>query len=669
MRRGTASRPFLLAIDGTFCNAGHGAGAKPASHRGPEAGIGMKRSGIRCFVRSHRHVAAVATLLATSALTAQAAVPAGTGANWTQAGGTPQGTQFSNLSEITTANAGTLTEEFRIPTNTTGSHQGSPVVIGSTMYIVTPFPDDLIAVDLASQTVKWTFHPNPGAYSRGLTCCDVVNRGPAYGVKTDGTPVIVYTLLDGNVVAINATTGAQVWRTNVANPWAGETLNTAPIVVNGKVIFGSSGSEMGIRGSVRALDINTGALAWQAYSTGPDKDVLINKNFKPFYPKDQGANLGKTTWTGTMWQRGGASSWAWITYDPDTNQIFYGTSQPGTFNADQRPGDNKWSLTIFARNPDTGYANWAYQTNPHDNWDYDSVNESTVLDLRVNGQLRKTIVQFNKNGFMYMLDRVTGQLISAPQYAYQTWSTNGIDLTTGMPSINPAMLTHQGVVTQGICPSAFGAKDWEYSAYSPKTGLFYYGGHNLCMNYEGVQANYIQGTMFTGVSISMMPGPGGNMGEFVAFDPVKGQRAFTIAEPLPIFGGTLATAGNVVFYGTLTGSFKALDAQNGNLLWSTQLECGIVSPPISFKGPDGKQRVAITTGVGWLNGGFVGGTCPTEHQNNGSSGGDGGGGGRAAAAALPQGAAAADLGAKTAASLKPAATTVTSGYVHVFKLP
>jgi alcohol dehydrogenase (cytochrome c) len=579
---------------------------------------------------------------------------AATGAEWTQAGGTPQGTQYSALKDITTANAGNLVEEFSYPTGAKGSHQGSPLVVGDVMYVVTPFPDRLIALDLKHPgTALWTFSPNPGGYARGLTCCDIVNRGPAYA-----NGLVVYTLLDGNVVAVNATTGKQVWRTKVADPWNGETLNTAPIIVNGKVIFGSSGSEMGIRGSVRALDLTTGKLLWQAYSTGPDKDVLIGAGFKPYYAKDQGTDLGVKSWSGTLWQHGGASTWAWITYDPELNLIFYGTSQPGTFNPDQRPGDNKWAATIFARNPDTGKAVWAYQTVPHDSWDYDAVNEKTVIDIPIGGVTRKVIVDFNKDGFAYILDRATGQLVSANKFANVTWAT-GVDLSTGLPKVVPSMKTHEGTVTNGICPSAFGAKDWEYSAFSPLTKLFYFGGHNLCMSYEGLKVKYIAGTPFVGVSIGMAPGPGGNMGEFVAFDPVKGRRAWTIKEPLPVFGGTLATAGNVLFYGTLDKQFKAVDATTGKLLFSKQLECGIASAPITFTGPDGKQRVAITTGLGYLNGAFAGGACPA----GATFGGDGAG---AATTGNARNEAAVELGATLP---KAAAATVTSGYVHVFKLP
>lgn len=608
---------------------------------------------------------AAATMLAT--VVAPGAALAQSGAQWTTQGGDPQGTRYSTLTDITPANAGTLVEEFNFPTNAKGSHQGGPLVIGSVMYVVTPFPDNLIAMDLTHPgTTLWTFKPNPGGFSRGLTCCDIVNRGPAYDA---GTNSIVYTLLDGNVVSVDATKGTQNWRTKVADPWAGETLNTAPIIVNGKVIFGSSGSEQGIRGSVRALDVKTGKLVWQAYSTGPDKDALIGKNFHPYYAKDQGKNLGASTWPGTMWKQGGASTWEWVTYDPVTNQIFYGTSQPGTFNPDMRPGDNKWGVTIFARNPDTGQANWAYQLVPHDSWDFDATNENTVIDLPINGVTHHAIVNFHKGGFAYILDATTGQLLSANPFAFANWASS-IDLTTGLPNVNQTLLTHQGTVTKGICPSAFGAKDWEWSTYSPNTKLFYFGAHTFCMDYEGLLALYIAGTPFTGASLAIYPSnQQGTMGEFVAYDPVKGQRAWTITEPLAVFGGALSTAGNVVFYGTMDKQFKAVDATSGKLLWSAPLECGVASPPITYTGPDGKQRVAITTGLGYLQGGFAGGACPAGNWFNNAKVTPPGGPSNVnyGGVSLPQGIAAINYGAAHQQAQQPGGPT--SGFVHVYKLP
>ncbi|MGJ0510652.1 MAG: PQQ-dependent dehydrogenase, methanol/ethanol family [Methylocystis sp.] len=591
---------------------------------------------------------------------------------WRTPAGDVQGTRYSTLDLIDKTNVGSLVEEFSYPTYVKNSHQGSPLVVNGVMYYVTPFPNQLIAVDLATNTKKWVFSPNPGRFATGLTCCDVVNRGAAYGeavIKGVNTPLIVYTLLDGNVVAVNASTGAQVWRTKVADPWTGETLNTPVLIVKNTVIFGSSGSEMGVRGSVRALDLATGVKKWRAYATGPDADVLIDSNTKPYYAKDQGTNLGSESWPGTLWQQGGGTTWAWITADPANNLVFYGTSQPGTFNPTMRdfsppkllPAENKWGASIFARDIDTGSAKWVYQLTPWDNWDYDAVNEDTVVDLKLNpsdAQPTPVIVHFNKNGFVYVLNRLKGQLLSANQFGFQNWAT-GIDLTTGYPLVDKSKLTVEGKVTNYICPSAFGVKDWEGSAWSPKTSLFYFGAFNMCMNYEPLKVNYIAGTPFVGVDIGIglhldaKGNPEYNMGEFVAFDPVAGQRKWALKENTPVFGGALATAGDVVFYGTLDKYFKAVDASTGAVLLSMKLECGVVSAPITFTGADGKQRVAITTGLGYLNGGFSGsGKCATTSSS--------------VATAIP-----ANNYSRTFTAPTPAGLTAppAGGWVHVFKLP
>jgi lanthanide-dependent methanol dehydrogenase len=527
------------------------------------------------------------------------------GAEWTTPSGTQQGTRFSTLADITPANVATLTEEFTFSTGSRASHQGQPLVVGRTMYIVTPFPNKLIALDLDNPgATRWTYSPPVREFARGVACCDVVNRGAVYAAGK-----VIYNVLDNTVVAVDAQTGRLVWRTRLGDPTTGETMTGAPIVVKDKVIVGNAGGEMGVRGWVQALDLATGKPAWKAYNTGPDADVKIGSSFHAFYAKDRGTDLGATSWPGTMWKQGGATAWAWFTYDPELNLVYYGTANPGVWNPDMRPGDNKWGASIFARNPDTGEAVWAYQLTPHDGWDYDSVNESIVADLTINGVLRKVIVHFDKNGFAYTLDRATGEVLVANKFGHTTWADK-VDLASGVPKVNPGMEPHQGVITQNICPSPLGAKDWEPSAFSPKTNLFYVPAINFCDNMEPLQAIYIAGTPFVGADLSFVPGPGGFLGSLVAWDAAKGAPAWGINEPLPLYGGVLATAGNVVFYGTLDKWFKAVDATTGKLLFQTQLECGIVGNPMTYTAPDGKQRVAVYTGLGWLAGGFAGGTCP-----------------------------------------------------------
>ncbi len=627
--------------------------------------------------RAGRRFALAASVAATSLLPLAAAAQTGVqaGASWTTAAGTVQGTRFSGLTEITNGNAASMVEEFNFPTNNTATHQGNPLVVGSVMYVVTPFPNKLMAMDLAHPgTTLWTFDPGASTLAEGVACCDVVNRGAAYA-----NGLVIYGVLDGNVVAVNATTGALAWKTLVANPSIGETLTAAPIVVGNNVIIGNAGGELGVRGWVQALNVTTGKQVWKAFSTGPDSDVLIGPTFKPYYAKDQGKDLGQTSWQNSLWQQGGSTSWGWMTYDPELNLVYYGTGNPGVWNPDMRPGDNKWSSTIFARNPQTGQAVWAYQLTPHDNWDFDAVNESTVIDIPINGVARKVIVHFNKNGFAYTLDRATGQLINAQPFGPNvTWAT-GVSLTTGLEQIPAASYIHTGQTLANNCPSALGLKDWEPSAYSPTTGLFYLPLLNLCSSYEPLLTEYIAGTPFQGIDLGISPGPGGYLGEMVAWNPITNQRAWSVQEPLPLYAGTLATAGNVVFYGTLSGLFKAVDATNGHVLFQTQLECGMVSNPMTFTGPDGHQRVAIMTGVGWLAGGLSGGECPGE-TNLPNPAVDGSSTSLstvaksqttevAASAHGPGYASAVAAYAKAHGAATTATPAVTSGYVHVFKLP
>lgn len=546
--------------------------------------------------------------VATSCLLATGAYAADAGAEWNTPSGSLQGTRYSTLNEITPSTVGRLVEEFSYSTGSHASHEGQPLVVGSTMYVVTPFPNKLVALNLAKGgAVSWTFKPSYNEFARGVACCDLVNRGAAYSGGT-----VVFTSLDGSVYGVNASTGKQIWKAKLGNPTAGETLTGAPLIVNSKVIVGNAGGELGVRGWIQGLDLKTGKILWKAYNTGPDADVKISTGvFNPYYAKDRGTDLGSTSWPSSLWQQGGATAWAWLTYDPGLNLLYYGTSNPGVWNPTMRPGDNKWGATIFARNPDTGAAVWAYQLTPHDGWDYDAVNESIVADLPINGSTRKVIVHFNKNGFAYTLDRATGQVLVAEKFVKDVTWASSIDKSTGLPSLNPDKQPAEGVITSGICPSPLGGKDWEPSAYSPSTGLFYIPAINFCDTLEPLKAVYIAGTPFMGADVDFAPTPSGSApGELIAWNASTGQRAWSLPEPAPLYGGVLATAGNLVVYGTLDRYIKAVNATTGELVFKKQLECGVVGAPMSYKAPDGHQRIAVYTGVGWLAGGFAGGQCP-----------------------------------------------------------
>jgi PQQ-dependent dehydrogenase (methanol/ethanol family) len=378
------------------------------------------------------------------------------------------------------------------------------------------------------------------------------------------------------------------------------------LVVKGKVLVGNSGGEMGVRGWLTALDAKTGRMMWRAYSTGPDKDVLIGSRFKPYYQTDRGQDLGVKTWPPDAWRIGGGGVWGWISFDPDLNLIFYGTANPGPWNADARPGDNKWTAGIFARDADTGEAVWFYQYSPHDLYDYDGVNENILLDLPINRQSKKVIVHPDRNGYVYVIDRTNGQVLSTGVFAPVTTS-RGVDLGTGALQYIKEKQTIEGKVVRNLCPSAPGAKDWQPSAFSPRTGLLYIPQNNLCMDEEDLQANYIAGTPYVGANVRMYPAPGGNGGTFTAWDPIAGKVVWSLPDKFPVWSGAVATAGDVVFYGTLDGWFKAVDAKSGQLLWQFKTGSGIIGQPITYKGPDGKQYVAVLSGVGGWAGAIVAG--------------------------------------------------------------
>jgi alcohol dehydrogenase (cytochrome c) len=523
---------------------------------------------------------------------------------WTQPAKNYASTRFSGLNQITTGNVANLRLAWTFETGILRGQEAAPLVVNNTMYVVTPFPNILYALDLTKPgaPMKWVYRPRPMAAAQGVACCDLVNRGASYA---DGK--IVYNTLDNHTVAVDAATGKELWNTKVGEINLGETLTMAPLIVKNKVIIGNSGGEFGIRGWVTALDLASGKIVWRAYHTGPDSAVRIGPRFKPFYAEDRKPDLGVKTWPGDSWKTGGAGMWGWISYDPQLNLIYYGSANPGPWNPDQRPGDNKWSATLFARDPDTGEAVWAYQMSPHDLHDYDGVNENILLDLPINGQTRKVLLHPDRNGYMYMMDRGTGELLHADPYGFINTST-GVDLKTGRLQYAQGKAPQMGEVVRNSCPAAPGVKDWQPSAFSPVTGLMYIPHQNLCMDVESVEANYIAGTPFVGMNEKIFPGPGGNRGVFDAWDPVARKVVWTIKENFPVWSGALATAGNVVFYGTMEGWFKAVDGQTGQELWKFKTGSGIIGQPISYRGPDGKQYIAILSGVGgWAGALVVGG--------------------------------------------------------------
>ena len=528
--------------------------------------------------------------------------------DWTIPGHDYGSTRYSELDKISISNVAQLKESWSYTTGIADGHEGQPLVVGGRMYVVTPYPNKLVAFDLSrpGPAKLWEYAPPIDQTAFGKACCDDVNRGASYA---DGN--IIYNVLDNATVAVNAVTGKQLWRTKLADPNQGSTMTMAPLVAKGKVYVGNSGGEMGVRGWITALDAKTGKILWQAFNTGPDKDVKIGASFKPFYQSMKPANMGVTSWRGDQWKIGGATVWGWITFDPESNSVFYGTANPGTWNPDLRPGDNLFSTAAMARDADTGELKWAYQYTPHDAWDYDGVNEHIVADIPFNGATRKVVVHFDRNGFAYTIDRNTGEVLVAQPFQYLNWAT-GVELTSGRPTLVEEKQTHQGRMTTNICPSSIGARDQQPAAFSPRTHLFYTPATNLCMDYGGMEVKYIAGTPYVGAAVKMYGGPGGNRGEFLAWDAGTGKKMWGIKENFPVWSGALVTAGDVVFYGTMDGDFKAVNATSGEVLWKTHFNSGIVGNPMTFIGPDGKQYVAIYEGVGGWAGAIVPGKLSAD---------------------------------------------------------
>ncbi len=516
-------------------------------------------------------------------------------------------TRYSTLTQINKDNVGDLQVAWTFSTGVLRGHEGAPLVIGDTMYVHTPFPNIVYALDLnADGRVIWKYEPKQDPDTIPVMCCDTVNRGVAYG----GGKIFLHQA-DTTVVALDAKTGEVKWSTKNGDPKKGETGTNAPMVVKDKVIIGISGGEFGVRGSVTAYNMETGKQEWRAYSMGPDSDTLLDPQKTTHLGQPVGKDSGTATWEGDQWKIGGGTTWGWYSYDPELDLIYYGSGNPSTWNPVQRPGDNRWSMTIMARDPDDGMAKWLYQMTPHDEWDYDGVNEMILADIPVKGQDRKVLVHFDRNGFGYTMDRATGELLVAEKFdPAVNWATH-VDMKTGRPQVVDQYSTHhqgEDVNTTGICPAALGTKDQQPAAFSPQTGLFYVPTNHVCMDYEPFRVSYTAGQPYVGATLSMYPAPGGtHLGNFIAWDAGKGEIVWSLPEPFSVWSGALATAGGVVFYGTLEGYLKAVDADTGAELYRFKTPSGIIGNVMTYT-HQGRQYIGVLSGIGgWAGIGLAAG--------------------------------------------------------------
>ncbi|WP_085317550.1 PQQ-dependent dehydrogenase, methanol/ethanol family [Derxia lacustris] len=598
-----------------------------------------------------RHAGPIRRPLAALLLAGLAAFTAPAGAD-----ADPHNRRHTPLAQITPANVGRLTLAWRFATGARRGHEGAPLVAGDTLYLVTPWPNRVIALDLASQRPRWTVTPEQDMSAPARMCCDTVNRGLAFApaepapdrrrapgrAAASATPATAGTLVlataDASLIALDAATGRQRWRVQLDDPARGASSSGAPRIFGNTVIAGIAGGEYGLRGHLDAYDLATGALRWRGWSTGPDADLLIDPErsltWRDGALRPVGPDSSLASWPGDAWKLGGGTTWGAFAYDAQRNLVIYGSGNPGSWNPRQRPGDNRWTDALWARDLATGRVRWVFQLTPHDEWDYDGVNEALLFDGPAPAR-RPLLAHFDRNGFAYVLDRASGELLRADRYDPAANWARRIDLRSGRPEVDPAKSPQAGVddePVRDICPAAIGAKNQAPAAYSATRGLFYVPTVRLCMDMETFAADYAAGQPWIGASYTLKRAPAvaaaaergsadapaaaaaaaaadaatdatparAAPGALLAWDALAGRARWTHEEALPLWGGALSTGSGLVFYGTLDARLKALDARSGKLLWtSPPLPSGVVGNVTSWEWR-GRQYIGVLVGIGGL---------------------------------------------------------------------
>jgi len=503
--------------------------------------------------------------------------------NWLTYSGNYNGQRYSTLDQITPANVRNLELQWVFQVRTLGAadkFEATPLVVDGIMYTVSP-PNDVVALDAVSGRVFWRYDYANAPAAR--VCCGRVNRGLAIL----GDRLFMGTI-DGKVIALNAKTGAVEWQKQIDRPEAGYSITVAPLVVKDKIILGPAGGEYGIRGYIMALDPKDGNELWR------------------FYTIPEPGQPGSETWSGPAWQRGGGPIWTTGSYDPDLNLMYWGVGNPGPdWNGDGRPGDNLYTDSVIALDPDTGKLKWHYQFTPHDEFDYDATQIPVLADVQFNGANRKVLMSANRNGVFYVIDRTNGQFLLAKPFTKVTW-VDGWD-AKGRPNRiqNP---TPEGTL---VYPNNQGATNWYSPSYSPRTGLFYiptwadtFSTYRKTPGPESVR--FTEGQMYTGqfptMALPAMVGgttnnrrPQDGFGQIQAVDPKTGNQRWAFRMDDVTDSGVLSTASDLVFAGGREGYFFALDAKTGALLWKSMVGGQVASGPMTYS-VSGKQYVAISAG-------------------------------------------------------------------------
>lgn len=509
-------------------------------------------------------------------------VLAESGKEWVTNGGDSANTRYSSLAQINATNVNNLKVAWAFPLGVLEGQETTPLVVGGTMYVTSAKgPKYVYALDAKSGAQKWRYSPELPTDVTAQVCCGSVNRGVAY---SNGK--VFVGRLDGYLVALDANTGKELWKSKVSDYKIGDDITSPPTIVKNLVVSGFAGGEYATRGSIAAFDQETGKEVWRTYTVPA--------------PGEEGSE----TWpSAEALKHGGADAWLVGSFDPKLNLIYYGTSNPAPWAASARGPDsseygkftNLYSASTLALNADTGKIVWHFQSTPYDAWDFDGVNEKILTDLDIGGKTIPAMMWGDRNGFFYVLNRENGEFISATPFTSVTWAKE--ILPNGVPVENPAERPRKDAWAKQMCPSFYGGKNYPPVSYSTQTKLAYFATFDLCMDEVGKDpGSPKKGIPFLGTEWACCTvGPSGHPGEFVAWDPQARKKAWSIVEPMPFVGGALSTAGGVVFYGNMQGELKAVDAKTGEILWRFQTGSGISEGPITYE-VDGKQYVAVASG-------------------------------------------------------------------------